>query len=445
MRLRRNFLPRYFSIVAFMFAVGIWPALASDSGGEQVNAVVLSEIENAKGLIGAGRLDEAKAALDALAANQPDDPEVSFLLGIVAMMEKDYEAAIGHFRSILVDKPDAERVRLELARAYYLKGDYDASAREFRFARAGDVPPTVAENIDHYLAAMRESKDWSYDLSFAIAPDSNINAAPSIRQIDLFGLPFLLSDDARRASGLGLALDAGGEWSPAIADGLKLRAGVQTHRLEYSNDSFDDMTISAYAGPRFSFGRINVSALMTGFRRWFASELYEEGRGGRLEFNWYPTARWQLTTSAEAQSVTYPGRSSMNGPVSSLNASISYSLTPSSAMRALGGFVHQEAESAVYANNARQLAVGYYQEFPAGFSAYVEPGYFWSDFQAPYGIFGVTRRDRTFTSRLDVMNRRIDVFGFSPRLSYIYTRQRSTIELFDYDRNRFEIAVAKSF
>ncbi len=344
MGLRRNLLPRYISIAAVLFAVGIWPALASDSGGQQANAVALSEIENAKSLIGAGRLDEAKAALKVLAASQPDNPQVSFLLGIVAMLDKDYESAIGHFRSILVDKPDAERVRLELARAYYLKGDYDASAREFRFARAGDVPPTVAENIDRYLAAMRELRDWSYNLSFAVAPDSNINAAPSIRQIDLFGLPFLLSDDARRASGLGLALDAGGEWSPVVADGLKLRAGVQTHRLEYSNDSFDDMTISAYAGPRFSFGRTNISVLMTGFRRWFASELYEEGRGGRLEFNWYPTARWQLTTSAEAQSVTYPGRSSMNGPVSSFNVSVSYSLTPSSAMRALGGFVHQDAE-----------------------------------------------------------------------------------------------------
>ena len=90
-------------------------------------------------LIANNRLDDAKRLLDRVLATDPDDREGLFLLATIAVAQKDYDVAISLYRRILVHEPNAERVRLDLARAFFLKGDYDNAERQFRFARAGDI------------------------------------------------------------------------------------------------------------------------------------------------------------------------------------------------------------------------------------------------------------------------------------------------------------------
>ena len=53
----------------------------------------------------------------------------------------------------------AERVRLELARAFFLKGDYDNADRQFRFARAGDIDDKVKANVDRFLTAINRLRE----------------------------------------------------------------------------------------------------------------------------------------------------------------------------------------------------------------------------------------------------------------------------------------------
>ena len=60
-----------------------------------------------------------------------------------------WTSASASFRTILIDQPELVRVRLELARAFFLKGRGRAGAREhFERVLAGDVPDAVvAANV----------------------------------------------------------------------------------------------------------------------------------------------------------------------------------------------------------------------------------------------------------------------------------------------------------
>src|SRR6185503_167458 len=84
-------------------------------------------------LIAADRVDEADALLAALKKERPEDPQITFLQGLVALAKGDHRAAERAFRAILVDHPEAVRVRLELARALFLAGDLRNAERQFRF------------------------------------------------------------------------------------------------------------------------------------------------------------------------------------------------------------------------------------------------------------------------------------------------------------------------
>ena len=227
-------------------------------------------------------------------------------------------------------EPGAERVRLELARAFFLKQDYDNADRQFRFARAGNVDDTVKTNIDRFLTQINRLRQYTVNFSLSLAPDTNQNAATSSAQVNIFGLPFALDKGARRQSGIGVAGDIGGEWSPLLDDNLKARLGADLYRVDYSGGQFDDMTISAYGGPQFLFANWDVSALATGFKRWFANQDYVSGVGGKLAADYGITSDWVVGASLGGQSLTNQFIPEQSGPLWSAALQATYVLSPSS-------------------------------------------------------------------------------------------------------------------
>ena len=79
--------------------------------------------------------------------------------------------------------------------------------------------------VDHRLAGL--------------APDTNINAATSARQVALFGLPARLSDDARQTSGVGVSANVQGGYEWRLAEALRFRtvAGLRTRTYETTSST----------------------------------------------------------------------------------------------------------------------------------------------------------------------------------------------------------------
>jgi tetratricopeptide (TPR) repeat protein len=422
--------------------VAVGPARAQ---GDAPARREISETAAAAILIQADRLDDAKVVLAHVLQLTPDDNEAIFLVGMVAVAEKRYNAAIQEFRRILAAEPDRERVRLELARAFFLNADYDNAERNFKFARAGDLPAETKVTIDQYLAAILRLRRWSYNVGVALADDTNVNGATSVRTIDLYGVPFTLSDNARQKTGVGIAIDVGGEWSPLLWESTKARLGAAVHRLEYGGHSFDDMTTSVYAGPEFLFLRWQMDTLITSFRRWYGGEPYNEGIGGRGIVSYAVSQALELTTALDLQTVSYRVATFQNGPLISGNVNLGYTLSPSSTVLVSGGFASQKAKLAAFADSTYWFALDYYRDLPWGFSGNFQPAYSWTRYDAPLAAFGVIRADRTLALRFDVLNRRIEYGGFAPRLSYIYVSQQSSIALYRFSRNQVQLGLTRQF
>ncbi|MGH6972162.1 MAG: surface lipoprotein assembly modifier, partial [Caulobacteraceae bacterium] len=418
-------------------------APATLSAGGQTRHI--DELQAAQLLFAAGRLADAKKVLLDLRKARPNDPEVLFLLGSVAVAQKDYPSAIHLFRLILVRRPGAVRVRLELGRAFFLAKDYDNAERQFRFALAGRLPPAVRANVQRYLYVIRLSRTWSYNLSVSLAPDTDLNAGPSIQTVSLFGLPFELSKEAQRKSGVGVTVDAGGEWSPRVSRTLWLRAGAQLDTSDYPDGAFDDTTLSGYAGVRFISGKWDVSPLATYFRRWYGGHVYNDGAGASLQATYYVTQRVALSGALTGQYVSFGPPPGQSGPALSASLGALYTLSPTSFVSGQISVAREWAEFGAYANTAVQLKLGYYRDLPAGFSVSVGPSWTRVAYDARLAAFPVARVDNQWGVEATVLNRRIDIAGFTPRLAYTYTLNRSDLPLYAYDRNRFELGFTRAF
>ena len=423
------------------------PTLSGPAHAEEATTktITLTDIQAAQLLILNDRLDDAKRVLEQVLAAKPDDSEAQFLLATIAVARKDYDTAISLFRRILAHDPPTERVRLELARAFFLKGDYDNADRQFRFARAGDIDDAVKANIDRFLSAINRLRQWTFNFSLALAPDTNQNAATSASQVSIFGLPFVLDKAARKQSGIGVAGAIGGEWSPILGDNLKARLGADFYRVEYSGGQFDDMTLSGYGGPQLLFDNWDLSVLATGFKRWFANQEYVSGAGAKLAADYGITSNWLVGAAFGGQSVINRFIPEQSGPLWSAQTQLAYVLSPSSLFQLQLGFNRQDAQIGAYSYSGVWLGGGYSQDLPFGFSAGFQPAFFMTRYDDMLPAFAKTRSDDTVMLAFTLLNRRLDYHGFTPRFSYVFSEQHSNIPIYSFTRNQFQIGITSVF
>ena len=278
-----------------------------------------SRVARARALANAGRFEAALVLLTPLVRDGEAGADALFLFGLAAigasrkpgLDEDDREAfldgAVGAFRRMLIDEPGLVRVRLELARAFFLKGEDGLARRHFEYVLAGDPPGPVVANVSRFLALIRARRRWDMHAGFALAPDTNIGASSGERiiYVDVGGqrLPFRRDAEDLTTSGVGLSVWTGGEYQFPLSERLRLRAGANLSRREYSGSRFDQTFVSGHAGPRWLLGRTSeASALASVQRRWSAGAPNHDAFGVRLEAG----RRFNLRVTAHARASWAP-------------------------------------------------------------------------------------------------------------------------------------------
>jgi len=166
-------------------------------------------LDDAYSAFQAGELDAADAILSQLLRETPRDADVHFLYGQVALARGKTSHAAFAFERVLDLNPANQRARLELARTYYLLGQYEAAQTEFQTVLTENPPPAVQSRINAFLKAIRkQNRNWAVSGHIALAAfhDDNVNYGPADAEVDTRLGRLLVNEAARPASAWGIAL-----------------------------------------------------------------------------------------------------------------------------------------------------------------------------------------------------------------------------------------------
>ena len=422
-------------------------------------------VAEARALMDAGRFMEALAVLKPLVERDVVEGNTLFLYGLAALeasqqaevAEDTREAllteAIAVFREILVNRPDLVRVRLELARAFFLKGQDGLARRHFRLVLAGGVPPPVVANVGRFLSIMRARKRWTGYFGAAVAPDTNLNAASDTETIyiDVFGarLPFQRQGDFGARSGLGLSVWGGGEYQQPLSERLRLRVGADVVQRDYAGGDFDQFLLAAHAGPRWLTGpRTEISLLGIAQRQWLGSHPYADETGVRLELDRRLGARLWARGTASARERDHQ-HDFLDGPLTDFTANVAWAAAPTLRVHLTVGYERDHATSVHYRNLSRWVRVGTSLVLPLGFtlgtSAQMRRTYYEGSGAAHLTLDGRARRDRIRTFSISVLNRAFTLLRFSPQLALIHEERLTNAQAQDYDRTRAELRFVRQF
>ena len=363
------------------------------------------------------------------------------------------DKAIAAFRRMLVDRPELVRVRLELARAFFLKGEDTLARRHFERVLAGKPPAGVALNVNRFLAEIRARKRWTLRVGMALAPDTNLggSSGDDIIWIPVGGqrLPFTLDQPAQEDSGIGLMVWAGGEYQYPLDGQWRLRAGGDVSRREYRSSEFDRMTVAGHLGPRWLIDRNTEASVLAVVRQsWLADEADYRDIGMRIETRRRLTRRMTGNLQVSRLERRYAERDHLDGPVTNVSLGADHVLSPTIRADVAVGWGREKPETERQRNTSRWARVGVTAALPWGFTVGGSALLRWADYKGnwfPFTEAGTPRNDITRSLRIHVYNRAFTIGGFSPQVSLVQEQRTSNAQLHDYDRLSGELRFVRLF
>ncbi len=358
------------------------------------------------------------------------------------------DKAIAAFHAMLVERPNLVRVRLELARAFFLKGEDGLAARHFETVLAGDVPDEVKANVRLFLAEIRARRRWSFNVGVALAPDTNIGAGSDERTITIYGLPFERDAGELTRSGIGLSFWGGAEYQAPVSERLRIRAGAQASRREYERSDFDQHFVALHLGPRWLLDAATEASLLASARQsWSGTPDYRD-MGGRLEVAHRLSPRVTAFARTSWHDRRYRTGTHLDGPVWDATLHGSWVVTPTVRADLSGGYAQQRPKSRRDRHLGRWLGTGVTVALPWGFTVGGNAEVRWTDYERgwfPFIADNGPREDRTLSYRLSAYNRALTLAGFSPELALVRETRDSNAQLHDYSRTSGELRFVRQF
>lgn len=406
-----------------------------------------ASLDDARIALAEGQIERADRILGAVDPATVDRNDLEFLRGMLAMARREHGAAADAFRAILRRDPTLTRVRLELARSYFLAADDRAATHQFeRAAAAADLPPVARRRVEAYLAEIRARRRWSFSLALGLMPDSNVNAATAAKTVEIYGLPFHLDPTAQKKTGIGLTARIGAGYQTPVGPRTRMAAGVELDELDYGGAAHDLRTISGSAGPRLKIGRqTELTTAAIANRRWYGGQGYSHGLGGRVAIMTRLTPRLTLGGALDLSRMRYDRVDFLDGTQLKGEAGVTYAVDPQSALRVHIVHLREDTRLAPYDNDRSFLALRYGRDFTGGWRLDLSAHGGIARYDAALAAFGKARRDRSLGLEAALASRHLDLFGFMPVIALGHERRDSNIALYDYRRERLSLWLTRNF
>lgn len=402
------------------------------------------------------RYEEAYIFATQHMADYEGEPEFDFLLGLAAMESGRPTEAVFALERIAYIYPDQQRVKLELARAFYLTNNLLASRQLFTEVLETEPTENVQTNIQAFLALIEERENMltstlTWYVASSIGNDTNINSATELGVI-----PTPIGDVELSANGQSIDdsygdVGAGLVYAKPFSKTTALNASLNyTQHNNFSTQDFDldvvaaDLNYSRIIDDmRFSVGGRAQQVALNG-------EAFQDSASLMGTWQRSPGDGWNQTLIGAYTQIRFDDSLNANASFRDMNQMLVSGVLG----KTVGSFYHSVSvyygdESAVKSlgeNNAQQfygIAFSEQFQFRPTHIPYFRISLHSSSNQARDPIFNIEREDDTFSTSLGWVwraGRKINV-----TTDVTYTQNDSNLDLYAYDRVKYQTGLRYQF
>lgn len=427
----------------YTFVFGVTSLFASNTELELQEAVKMLEADNAQG------------ALDILSVKHDPEskkPQEWFLLGMAAKQIGDFENANIYFEKLLYLDPNAHRANLEMADIAYRLGKNGQAKQLLLDVKAANPPDGVVSTIDRFIANIEakdsQQKSWRVRTSLGWKYDSNANAGPDDEFVFMYGLPFLLSDDAKGTSDNAFTVNLGVDHLKTINSSMSWQSNFSTSWTDYVNLShLDSLNMSFSTGATWKQNGHAIWSLpiVTDWVKFgYDNPYYSYGYGFAPQLRYLFNKKFSTNIATSINRKHYQSTSERDLTAFSLSPSVDYKVLENGTFRVGLTGATERSGLDFFSNNLLGANGFYFHNFTKDLILTLRAGYSDTQYLQNELAYPIRRHDRTARYGLDLVYH-VNLIASELVLSLNQTNNSSNIEMYDYGRTQASALIRKAF
>ncbi|XKG99661.1 surface lipoprotein assembly modifier [Pelagibacterium halotolerans] len=354
--------------------------------------------------------------------------------------------AIAVFRALLAAEPDFTPARVELARALRMKGETDAAYHHFELLANSGVHPALRQLAVDAMEAMRSDRPYGASVRFALAPSTNFNKGSGQETYDFGDLVFSIDDDSRAKSGLGVALGGTAFGAYRLDENNELTVSFDGDVTKYiENSDFDHALVGAELTYTHRREGLMVGLGPVARYQWSGWEPYLASYGLAMQAASPIGPGDIVSASFEVLARDFTELDYRDGWQATGTVGLQHHFSPSTSLSVSFGTTLERTQRAHLDHNDVVFGVVLRNEWDGGLITSLSGSYEHHAYLGDYPAAGAPRTDHKVTLGATVAHRAIEIAGFTPQVSYQYSRQFSNVSFFDYDSHDIRLGLTQYF
>lgn len=404
-----------------------------------------------------GALEHFISIYKKIPASRRDDSAIMWGEAIIALFNNEMDKSIKIYRELLSLLPQNRTIRFQLAAALFKDQQYDAAKDQFEKLRAdSSLGEQDKDVVNKYLDAIANKDKWSFDGGLQYAWEKNVNNAPpaGTKYPGANGGAITSSNEPIEGRGVTYSLGASKKW---VFDNRMFTTfsaslwGTRYWNREAHGYSNLGYKISAGFGKETNRYFWSVKPFFQkkydGFGEKDSNRLHPYYRtiGISAQTNYWFNNKLRGSLGGEYGYDTYVEKSNANtgGYVSAMGSLYYF---PKQTMYVFGTLSYFQKEAKMEYNAFKRYGarVGWYQEWPKGFSTIIAGGY-GKRFYKGKDFLGIKQERDEWNASITMWHKAIHFFGITPQFVVTYNKNDGNQPLYNSSGWNYYIDFSKTF
>ncbi len=384
------------------------------------------------------KFDQAYTLLYPKYQNNQYNNQILYLLGFSAYKLNKTSEAIIFYEQLLKNDPNALRVKLDLAKCYYIEKEYDKSKQLLLEVKSTQPPKMVEQNIDSFLHRIeKENLLYNIVVSLGYMYDSNANIGPEDDYVDGYYVP----DNYRPKSDYAFKTSLFGILKSDLI-GLSWNNMISIQKIDYNDlDHLDTLngTFTSTLGHK-------VENFLLQYPLSFSTKKLGHDQKYYSRYIAFTPSAWYLYSerlnfglSGNFKNQNYYENSSREVNTSSIKSTMRYKINPNIYIEPFILIQKENSKTDYESNIMRSIGLNFNYQITSNINLFLQTNYEQNDYEGTSN-----REDHKINSACN-LSYEIGNSGFSTMFSLYHTKNNSTIDIHNYHRTQGAIYLNYAF
>lgn len=393
-------------------------------------------------LISTGQLEAARAALE---AENPSQADRVFFEARILKAQRRFPEAIRAFRQVLQIDPNYINARRELAHTLLLNRDYGPARFHFDELLRIDQNDQMRDGYRGFLNVIDQNKPVGFSGYFSILPSTNVNRGTTNTVFDTNLGQFVIDPNSQAESGVGVQLGFSGYFRHLTSPTSRISLNWGVSGTRYEEERYN----SAVGNLAVSYEQITQSGswfVSPYFRKtWREDDADNDAHGLRFGLTHRLNDQNRLGFSFSHEYRDYAVQDYQDGTFASASVSLSHQINPSLSISGGIGFERSAPEAEHLQYDGGKLFAELSKAWEGGLQTSFGIEYGIRDYVGDYPLTSSPRDDDFYKISIGVQHSRIDIQGFTPRLSCSHTVNQSNVAFYDFNATECQATISRNF